>query len=326
MLTIKEIQYVTAIAEEGSYSKAAAKLFVSQPALSQAIAKLEKRFGLQLFVRDGNATVPTPAGELFIENGLEVLHASQRLENHLYYLSNLKAEHLRIGISQFYSLHHLARFLPAFQHNYPNIKVDLFEAESAELENKVLRNEVDLAMVPMPLSNPSLEYEVLHQEEIFLAVPYDHPLAALSGMQDETFIDLSLAQDENFIFLRKMRFTDRALRLCEDAGFKPHIIYETKNWDTAHAFVRSGLGVTFIPEILVPPVRRPGDPVYFHLKSEHAYRPYVAVYTSRSALSSIMLRFLDVARTSFTASGARGANGAIWPSSLMMQPSLRIEE
>ncbi len=301
MLTLKEIQYVAVIAETGNYSRAANKLFISQPALSQTVSKIEKLFGLQLFVRSGNATVLTPAGQLFLEYGLEVLHASERLENHLYDLSNMKDQHLRVGISQFYSLHHLARFLPIFEHKYPNIKLELFEAESADLETKVLNGDVDLAMVPMPLTNPSLEYEVLHQEEIFLAVPAGHPLTAIAEQrtQPTPYLDLALAKDENFIFLRKMRFTNQAFALCAEAGFEPHIIYETKNWDTAHAFVRNGLGVTFIPEILVPQTYHAGAPTYFRLKSVYAYRPYVVIYQNRNCLTSCMLRFIEIAQSMF---------------------------
>ena len=299
MLSLREIQYVASVAEEGSYSRAAEKLFVSQPALSQAVSRLEMRLGLQLLMRDGNKMVLTSTGQWFVEHGIGILQATQQLENHLYYLQSVKGECIRIGISQFYSLHHLARFLPTFERYYSNVEVQLFEAESAELELMVLNGEVDLAMVPMPL-NSMLEYEVLHQEEIFFAVPGDNPLAASAPRgQDTPYIDLSLARDEKFIFLRKMRFTGQAFELCSEAGFRPNIIYETKNWDTAHAFVQNGLGVTFIPEILVHPSRQLGAPVYFRIKSEHAYRPYVVVYRKREELSNIMLRFIEVAKSIF---------------------------
>ena len=304
MLTLREIRYITSVAECGSYSRAASRLFVSQPALSQAIGRLEKRYGVQIFTRGGSSVSLTPTGEWFVRTGADILEAARRMDEHLSLLNGLSGQRIRVGISQFYSLHHLSRFLPAFRRSYANVEVDILEAESAALEEHVLSGEVDIAMVPMPVANASLQYEELHREQIFLAVPPSSPLvshAAFAG--DAPYIDLSLTKNEDYIFLRKMRFTDLAYELCREAGFQPHIIYETKNWDTAHAFVRSGLGITFIPEILVPPVRHPSDPFYFRIDSDRAFRPYVAIYRDRRALSDITLRFLESAREMFGTNG-----------------------
>lgn len=300
-MTIKEIQYIVTIVQEGSYSKAAEKLFISQSALSQAIQKLEDRLGFQLLYRNRRNITPTPAGKTFIDSGMEVLQANQHMEETISKINSNKTETINFGISLFYSYHHLTRFLPAFQHSYPNVKINIREENSATLEHLVDTGELDLALVPFPLEL-QLEYEILYREEIFLAMPENHPLAVLyhnSGVSAFPYIDLCKVKNEPFISLYKMRFTNQEHLIFSEFGIKPKVRFETRNWDTAHEFIRQGLGIGFIPEILIPDHRTANDPVYFRIKSENAFRPYVAIYKNRDQLSDVTLRFIEVAQALF---------------------------
>lgn len=301
-MTLTAIRYILTVIREGSYSRAAEKLFISQPALSQCVAKLEAEMGLQLVTRSGNTVIPTPAGKVFIENAGEILEASQRLERRMRDINSQGTDELRIGISQFYGLHHLSRFLPVFNRTYPGIHVTVKEGLSSELESMVVRDELDIAFVPFPLVETSLEYTILYKEEIFLAVPADHPLSLSRSDREirlSPYIDLSLVKNEPFIFLHKMRFTAQAYELCNEAGFWPNIIFETRSWDTAHELVRNGMGISFIPEILLPKTFSPDDPSYFALNSPKAFRPYAVIYRSEADLTETARNMIRIARGLF---------------------------
>ena len=116
-------EMVRAVMQEKNFSRAAEKLYISQPALSQAIKRLEQEYHIVLFTRGSNSTNPTSAGQHFLEYGENVLHAHEILENKMSQLSSEHEECLSIGVSQFYGCHHLSRFLPVFQARCPSVTI-----------------------------------------------------------------------------------------------------------------------------------------------------------------------------------------------------------
>lgn len=303
MISLKDILYVKTIAREGSFSQASEKLFISQPALSQAIQKLEERLGLTLILRRRNALSLTPAGRLFVDYGQPVLDSLEMLEQKMTAIVSIMEGTLRIGISQFYSQYHLSRFLPRFQKQFPGVSINLIEEKSAHLEQFALDGEVDFCMVPLPLQFTKLEHEILQHEEILFALPASHPLLAyLPPVEGPSipFVNLEIARDEPFIFLKKQRFTDMGMRLCAEAGFTPHVLYETLSWDTVRAFIENDLGVGFLPEVMVPSTRDNSRLLCYRINGAHTTRPYAVAYRSRAALSLAATSFIRIAQEVFS--------------------------
>ena len=304
-MQLKDIEYVSAVASEKNFSAAAEKLFISQPALSQAIKRLENELGVVLFNRSTSSVQLSSAGELFLAEGETLLRLSHQLKQHMANLAAQKSGSIRIGISTFYSSYYLARILPAFRSLHPGIRISIVEGKSHELESMAVREEVDFSLIPMPLDQPELvRCHILHQEQILFAIPADSPLRSqlhVSMSMDFPFIDLSCASQEPFIFLhRDQRFYATALRLCQDSGFSPDIVCELTNWDAINALIGSGAGVGFVPELVTQ--RNLKDvpvPIYCRIVNQLVTRPYVIAYKKERELSPAASDFLEFIQALF---------------------------
>lgn len=302
-MQLRDIQYVITVAQESSFSKAADVLFISQPALSQSIKRLENELSIRLFIRETNSIRLTAAGKIFVADGIEILRLSNALRAKMSDIINLRDCNLKIGISTFYSTCYLPKIIPAFQRQYPSIHLEIIEESSNMLEELASEGKADFCMIPAPLDNKHLDSQVVYQEQILLAVPANHPLnrqitpALSSGFP---FIDLALVKDEPFIFLKKhQKFTRMGMQLCQQAGFFPNIVFETVNWNTIHSLVSTGMGIGFIPEILSESKSMENPPVYYRIMADNTTRPYVIAYKKGAVLPPAALNFIEVAKKAF---------------------------
>ena len=146
-MTFKIIEYVIAVSEEGSFSRAAQRLFISQPALSQSIRKAEIALGAEFFVRDTHAVRLTAAGELLVREGRELLRQREDLKLRLAGLSAARHDYIRLGISPFYSKYYLPAVLPYFSRHFPSVHLEITEEISVKLEQQVIDGKLDLCFV-----------------------------------------------------------------------------------------------------------------------------------------------------------------------------------
>lgn len=290
-MNIRSFQYFITISEKPTLSAAAESLYISQPALSQQIRKIEEEVGAELFIRKGHSMSLTPAGEAFLLCSQRILQFYEAMLREVKMLSVTEKDTVHMGISPFYSQHYLPKILPPFLQQHSQINVDIVEENSVNLEKKLLKGELDFCALPLYPKNELLEYETIYHEKILLAVPKNHPIN--SGYPMDAFvnknypsIDLALMKNEPFIGLKKIqKFSAIGLRLCEEAGFVPRTICETMNWETVHLMIASGLGVGFIPEIMIGSIVDPEIcPCYYQLSSP-VYRDYALVHRPGAILS-----------------------------------------
>lgn len=302
-MDLKDILYVSTIAKTNSFTKASEQLHISQPALSQIIKRLERDLHVSLFDRERNSIKLTKAGEIFVEDGAEILRLSNSLENKMVNFSRTEKDVLRLGISIFYSKYHLPHIIPAFKKTYTNIDIELIEDISFKLEQHVLDDAVDICMVPFPLEHKGLDYEILYHEQILFAMPKNYHLmykTKPTNSKGLPFIDLRAAKNEPFVFLKKQRFTTMGLELCKTAGFTPDIVYETTNWDTVNSLIASGMGVGLVPEIFADNLLPPDIcPAYFRILGQNSTRPYVLAYKKKSLLSPKIKGFIEICKEVF---------------------------
>ena len=298
-MTFKLIEYVIAVSEEGSFSRAAQRLFVSQPALSQAIRKAETEMGAALFMRDTHTVTLTPAGELLVREGRELLRQRDDLKNRIAGLSAARSDKIRFGISPFYSKYYLPVVLPYFSQHFPSVKLEIKEEISLELEQMVIDEKLDFCFVPLKPQNPRLSYEVIYMEEILLAVPPGHPVKAYATPSPTLpYIDLRYLENEPFIALKPVqKFSSMSVNLCAQAGFKPRIVYETLNWDTVNTLVADGIGVGFVPDILPSRSLVNRRPDYYRMAGMDTLRPYAVACKKGTSLSPLALQLVEVFRT-----------------------------
>lgn len=306
-MNIRSFQYFVTISEKPTLSAAADTLYISQPALSQQIRKIEEEVGAELFIRKGHTMTLTPAGEAFLLCSRRILQFYEAMQREVKMLSAGEKDTVHMGISPFYSQHYLPKILPPFLQQHPQINVDIVEENSVNLENKLLKGELDFCALPLYPRNELLEYETIYHEKILLAVPRSHPINShypADAVANRIYpsIDLALMKNEPFIGLKKIqKFSTIGLRLCEEAGFVPRTICETMNWETVHLMIASGLGVGFVPEIMIGNIIDPNIcPCYYQLSSP-VYRDYALVHRPGTILSDAANTLQDSLRAFFRA-------------------------
>lgn len=300
-MQIKDVEYFMAIVEAGSFSAAADKLFISQPALSQHVKKIENELGIQLFDRSKRSVVLTEAGKIFRQEGRQLLQVHSRLLGRISMLGFSEKETVRFGISPFYSRHYLPELLPALIKAYPMLKYEVTENYSYMIEKALLEKELDFVLVPLLPKNPLLVYEPVYQESILLAVPKDSYINefAIPSNTGLPYMELQRLQDASFISLKSVqKFTEFTNRIFEQTEFTPNIVCETMNWDALNTLVSTGLGVGFVPDLLIKQLDENVRPKYYRLLPE-ASRMYAIAYRRSDGLSGTAKCVVEVFKEAF---------------------------
>lgn len=174
-MDFKALEYICAISEAKTISQAAKNLFISQPALSQYLSKIEQSLGTPVFVRSGNVMTLTSAGEILVREGRALLMAREEMMAQVTGLSSAGAETLCFGVSPFYSKYYLPLLLPYYRAHFPHIRLKIIEQSSTELEQQVLDGTLDLCFIPAEPMREGLTYRPIYMEEIMIALPPAHP-------------------------------------------------------------------------------------------------------------------------------------------------------
>ena len=250
---LREIEYILTIAEEGTITRAAQKLYIAQPSLSQAVKKIEAEVRAPLFYRVKNRLQLTQEGELFVETGSRILKSIRDLENSIQDLAHLQSGRLSVGMP-----YHLgAVFVPPavtiFQRRYPNITLQLYESNSFDLENRILNGLIDLALIPLPVETPGLYSRSFFTSRIVLLVPQNDPLNQFArDPQDGSrrkYFDLRNAEGHPFcIGNQGHRLRKVSEEIFSRAGITPRIALYSKNIETIQRLVAAGTGIALVPD------------------------------------------------------------------------------
>lgn len=248
-----QLKYITTIMDEGGISAAARKLYISQPSLSQMLHTVEAELGVELLDRSAAKIVPTYAGELFYQQAKVILMNYNSLMHTMKEIAGQERSRLKIGIPVSRGTYILPRLLQALQEDFPLVKIETFEGQVVQLEEQLCRGEIDLVFSHYFQRKPELCYHPIATEEWLLAIPKNHPLAALAettpDWRKRPSLQLDQLRTDPFILLRKGH-TSRKITddIFEQAGFFPQIALETHSIAVAHSIALSGLGVTVLPE------------------------------------------------------------------------------
>ena len=309
-MQLKEMQYIYTIYQERSFSKAAKKLFVSQPALSAVVKKAEKEIGEQIFDRSTLPFSVTGAGEYYISQVRQILQLNDNMMKYFQDSSDLKTGYLSVGSSSFFCAYVLSSQVGAFRQRYPGIHIDLHEMNVEILKNKVENDELDIILETSFFDEDNLEKYLFAQEDILLAVPKDYEINAKLHDAQMTFQDvrekkyknssvpslsLSVFRDEPFLFLREGNdLYTRGMKMCEEAGFEPQIKIFLDQILTAFNIASTGAGVAFIRSSIPRFVPETGRLVYYKIDSPLAKRPIYYAYKKGAYLTYPMRAFLQM--------------------------------
>ncbi|WP_248925493.1 LysR family transcriptional regulator [Paenibacillus hamazuiensis] len=295
-MELRQLQYALQIAIERNFSRAAEKLHIAQPSLSQQLSKLEKEIGVLLFQRTTNSVELTHAGSLFMEKAQSILDMVEQLKQEMEDISQMRKGRVVVGSLPITGAHILPLVLPAFQERYPEIEIVLVEETTANLEQLTLGGQADISLLSLPLIDDALAYEPIIEEEIVLAVPPQHPLAAAEANGSASSVEIESLRHEPFIALKKGQgFRQITLELCQNAGFTPNIVFESSNIETVQSLVAAGMGIAFVPHMVSRSGWSQHAPAYLKLAS-HPTRTLVIAYRKGRYLSKAVDAFISTFR------------------------------
>lgn len=287
-MELRQIRYVLAVAEEHSFSRAAERLHLAQPSLSQQIAKLEKMFDVQLFHRLPQHVELTDAGVRFVQVARQIMDQVDGLEREMRSYAQGESGRLYVGSLPITGEYVLPAVISEFSKQYPGVELQLVEETSSQLEQLLSRGIIDVSLLTMPIAEPSLFIEPAIREEIYLALPPEHPLAG----EDE--VELARLSDQPFILLKEGQgFRQISLMLCEQAGFRPKIVFESSNIHTVQALVAAGMGLSFAPAMITTAPRTNDRAAYARLTTRPE-RTLVVAYRRDRHLSKPVKAFVEM--------------------------------
>lgn len=239
-MDLYQIRYFLAITETGSFTKAAERLFVSQPSLSAGIKKLEQELGVKLFERGGRRAIPTPAGKFFLEKATNILNEYQVT------LRELKEFHhqptLRLGALRAIQIASLAALIHDFRAKHSNVLIELIDGTVEDLRKWLEDGEIDLAMTVLDAhEDPKTTLALFHQHRK-LAVPASHPLA-----QRKT-VRLVELDGQPYIDRMHCELCRETLQTFELKGIHPRVVYRADHEEWVISLVAAGLGLAIMPE------------------------------------------------------------------------------
>jgi len=245
-MDIRQLRYFVAVAEELHFSRAAARLHIAQPPLSQQIRRLERDLEVQLFHRDNRNVRLTDAGEVLLREARPLLAGLERAKSHTTRVGRGQAGRLSIGFihSATYSI--LPTAVRAFRERYPDVELALQEMHITRQLEALSRDEIQLGVLRPPVKDAGIVTETLHTEPLLAAIPADYKLATRSRLSLK-----DLAQTP-FVMAPRGRagFFDWIKELCRQAGFEPHVSQEATDMHTAVSLVSVGLGVALVPDVI----------------------------------------------------------------------------
>lgn len=296
----REIEYIAVVSELGHFSKAAEKLNVSQPALSQAIRRLEDRLGVALLNRASSPIALTDAGRLFMKQGYEILFARDSIYRQMAEVKNMTSGTLSIGISQFIGKYYISRHVPLFNKAYPGIRVQITEEISSLLEEQILQGKIEFGIYSSPAINPKLHYDTVFEEELLFATSKQHPVAKRYKQKDQTAfpsVDLSVFKNDDFIMVKEGQgLHSIGMDLCRKSEFEPNTVFASRNIEAVNACIANGMGVGFVPASVQRHCLPEHTAAYFHLKGERPTRRFMAAYLENGFLSKAAKAYIALAK------------------------------
>lgn len=298
-MELKQLEYVIAIADCGSISKAADSLFITQSGLNQQLIRLESELGIKLFDRDKHYLKMTEAGKIYVKKAREIMLIKKDTYNILSDLKNNKVGEINLGLTLEHGIDLFTYVFPKFNKCFPGINFHLLERYVSQQHSLLTAGKLDFGLVMLGEQDKiNLEYIPLFSEDMILGVPRSHPYACASTAPDKHMpvIDLKLFENETFALM----FPNSTMRniidsaFCE-ASYQPKILIET---GMNHALVKlaaTGLCCTILPHSRAICSPYKNDVAWFRLSSPASWTTYIT-YRKNTNLNKASRYFIELSK------------------------------
>ena len=247
-MTLNELRYIVAVAQERNFGRAATKCFVSQPALSVAIQKLEEELGAPLFERGKSEVTITAVGERIVEQAQKVLEETARIREIAQSGRNQLAGVLKLGVIYTIGPYLLPDLVPALHARAPQMPLDIEENLTENLEAALKTGRIDVAIIALPFAPPGIVTEFLYEEPFQVVVPHGHKWAKRKSIAPD-----ELPAEHTILLNVGHCFRDQVLDACPELSRADAQVTRTNSLETVRNMVASGLGVSVLPRDALTP-------------------------------------------------------------------------
>ena len=283
-MELQQLRYVRAVAETGSFSRAAERCQVAQPSLSQQVLKLEEELGTKLFDRLGRSIRITEAGRALVPYARTIL---DQVEAARLSVANKNADlsgTVAVGVIPTIAPYLMPRCTASFAKKYPAAKLRIVEETTPVLVEGLRDLSLDFAVLALPLRHKELETFPIRTERLFAVLPKGHPRAGAASLV------LKDLRREPFVMLRDGHcFRDLSLELCSRARIAPQIAFESGQFSSLLGMVAAGVGISLVPEMAID---RNSECSYVRVSDARASRTIVAAVLHGRNLNRIQKAFL----------------------------------
>lgn len=244
-MTLSELRFIVAVSKERNFRRAAEKCFVSQPALTLAIKKLEDDLGVLIFERSRTDVSPTPIGEKIVHQAIRAIEEVNHIREIAKQGNNQLSGPFRLGLIYSVGPYLLPEIIPILRQKAPDMPLDIEENLTTQLEMQLKNGVIDAAIVALPFNVAGINTLALYDEKYIVMVPIDHPWANKTSIKAEALID------ENVLLLNSGHcYSHQVLEACPDLSRKGQVL-QGNSLETIRNMVASNLGITVLPSSAV---------------------------------------------------------------------------
>ena len=301
-----DMAYICEVYRTGSFSQAARNLFMTQPALSIAVKRVEEAIGAPLFERGTQPLALTEAGKIYLRRLMEIKCIEEEMDRELKDYLNADTGELTIGGSQYFNAYILPPVLHRYNLSHPGIRLNILEDNSKIIDRWMAERTLDIGFHSAEIDTSRFHSQAVAKDEILLAIPRPLvPAAALSagltarqaatGLTREAccpLADISLFSGLPFLLLSESnQFRQRCLAICQEKNLQPTVRFCIEQLETSWHFARQGLGAAFITNLMIA---RAMDEslLYYKLDSPLAQRTFHALTRKQAFISRSMKDFI----------------------------------
>jgi LysR family hydrogen peroxide-inducible transcriptional activator len=257
-MNLRDLHYITTLAETRHFGRAAEQCNVSQPTLSMQVKKLEEYLGVAIFERASREVLVTPAGEKIIAHAHSILRDADAIKDIARTAQDAYAGDFRLGAFPTLAPYYLPQLMPVLSKKLPRLKLWLVEEKTEILLSRLKSGALDAAFIALPIHDAELNYAPLFDDPFYLAVHKAHAFASRTYVHQDDIRREPLLLLEDGHCLRS-----QALDVCNVVGAVEHQEFRATSLETLRQMVASGVGVTLMPELAM---RRGDGVVYVKLR------------------------------------------------------------
>ncbi len=247
-MTLNELRYVVAVAQERNFRRAAESCFISQPALSVAIQKLEDELGIQIFERSKTEIVLTNVGNLVVEQAQRVLEEADKVKTLARTGNNPLNGPIRLGVIFTVGPYLLPKIIPELKKLAPEMPLDIEEGLTANIEQHLRNGHLDAAILALPFDVPGMITTPLYDEVFKVVVSSNHPWAQMKSLRSN-----ALKKEKVLLLDSGHCFSNQVTEFCPELSRHSQNTVQGNSLETIRNMVASGLGITVMPACATNP-------------------------------------------------------------------------